>query len=634
MSEPFERSSDIKLEAPTKSKRASEMVRKFMERSEKYRRPHIELARKARELYECWSAQSKSPIMRANLKLPYFYTVVETELPQLFEAFMKERPFIKYEGKRPQATTFENQLTDATDSQLDEMNFSPKFASFLKNLVVDGTAIAKVPYVYKEATQTQKVLKTDSVTGQQFLDSQDQLKVIYDGPDFINIPIYDFFPDWRVKEPGNVQAMRGCVHRMFKTLNEIKSNKKQKASDGSTIGTYENISELEMSVQIKGNDAWKPPYYEEDNAKENFEHLDDNERNIKDKDTVEVWEYYGLFDKNNDGKYEEYIITVANGDVTLRCEPTFYNSKLKPFVAGVNVIRANEFYGISEGLAIKGLIKEATQIRNSILDQVNLSINRMWVVDRNAGIKTKSLFSRPGGIIHANDINGIKMLEAPEIPVSAARQDTEIQSDIQNATGLSNTPPAVSQLSRAFGRSATGVQFIQSFAASRVGLKIRLVSDLVLKPFAHLMFNINKQFMTDPQWIRISDPNEVQENGGNPFTILSPDAFYHDYDFTIETIADTGGAEAELQKYQTLAQLLQTAEGTQPGIVNWQPLMTDMGRLLVGRKIRNFIRSPQEMMQLQAAQVANQNAANAAAGMRAPQPASQNRPVAIAGGRQ
>jgi hypothetical protein len=44
--------------------------------------------------------------------------------------------------------------------------------------------------------------------------------------------------------------------------------------------------------------------------------------------------------------------------------------------------------------------------------RVNLSIYRMYVVDRAAGIKARSIFSRPNGIIWSNDVNGIRELAA------------------------------------------------------------------------------------------------------------------------------------------------------------------------------------------------------------------------------
>ena len=91
----------------------------------------------------------------------------------------------------------------------------------------------------------------------------------------------------------------------------------------------------------------------------------------------------------NDGKFEEYLIVIANGDVVVRMEPNFYDYKFKPFVACPNYSRETEFYGIPELLAVRSLIKEANTLRNARLDNINLSVNPMWIADRAAGIKSE-----------------------------------------------------------------------------------------------------------------------------------------------------------------------------------------------------------------------------------------------------
>lgn len=606
-------------DARTQDDRAIDQVRKFMTQSQLYRRPHVELSVLSRELYECWRIESKSIIQRANLKLPYGYTIIESQIPEIIEGILHERPVVEMQGELPQHMLYENQLTDFMDSQLDEMRFPLKLVSFVKAMKLDGTAFAKVPYKYKEQVVTRRQNAQDPLTGMTFQVKKPQLEVLYDGPDFEHIPFLDFYPDWSVRLAGDIDSMRGVVHRTWKSLNDIKKNKKRKNKDGSTKGVYKNIDELERSVRIKGSGdgvAWKAPYYSDD-FKDRLDRLSDNKSGIKDGDKIEVWEFWGIFDETGDGDFVEYIITIANGDVVLRCDDNFYDYKIKPFVAAPNVIRDGEFYGVPELLAIKGLIKESNTIRNSILDQINIGINQMFLVDRNSGINAKSLFSRPGGIVWANDINGMREIKQPEIPPQVFSSVQAIQGDIQAAVGQSNGPGAPSTFNTALARSATGAQYLQSFSASRAGLSLRILGETLLKPMYRIMFWTDRQFIDDHQWSRVTDPNQ-QAQPGNPFSFLPVDAFTFDYSFKLATKIETGGGQTDLQKMQLLAQMLQSAEQTQPGITNWPIVFETIGRDLVGSRFKKFIRSDAERMMIQQQQAMITATAQAAqAGMSA-----------------
>lgn len=606
--EPFESSPSQRPDEKDKKRRATDMVRRFMLRSEEYRRTHIELARLSRELYECWQIETKSPIQRANLKQPFGFTIIQTEIPQIVSAVLKERPFAEIDANENPNFLYESALTDYCDTQITNMNFPVKLVSYVTAMKLDGTAFAKVPYRYKEKLIRRKKVVPDTLTGIPLLTKEEGSVPVFDGPDFEPIPMVDAFPDWSVKVAGDVDAMRGFVHRTWRTWAELKATKK-----------YSNLSELDLSIQTKGAGegiAWKEPYFS-DTYVDRFDRLDDNRRGIKHRDKIEIWEYWGLFDEDGKGNFKEYTITIANGDVCLRVEENQYDYKIKPFIATPNTVRDKEFYGIPELMAVKSLIKESNTIRNARLDQINLAINRMYVVDRNAGIKAKSLYTRPSGIIWANDINGIRELPAPEIPNTVLEESSEIKGDIQLAVGLANTPTGSSGINKAAARSATGIQFMDQFASARVGLSLTILSETLIKPLYHIMLMTNEQYVTDEKWVKTSDPDMAAVN---PFTKLPPEAWQDSWTFQIRTVFETGGRQQDLQKMQLLSQLLQTAEKTQPGVTDWQAVFEAIGRDLVGARYKKFIRSPQDQQALQAQGAASQEAASAMAGAMAPQP--------------
>jgi hypothetical protein len=597
---------DQKDDVGDKDLRMIRMVRVFMDQSSRYRESHMELALQSRSLYENWKEEEgRSLTQRANLKLPFGYSVIETQIPQIAEFFLKDQEVIRYEGRGPEDMQWQDSLTDFTTQQLQEMQFSFKFISFIKSMLLDGTAFAKVPYRFIEQQVKSRVVQEDLFTGQPVVSTSEHTEVMFDGPDFELIPFKDFFPDWRVKLGGSIQDMRGCVMRTYRSLSELEESAEVEGGEG----RYKNLDQLKMSVHKKGANAWKQPYF--DSREDEFDRQNDNEEGIKNSDQIEIWEYWGLFDPAGNGKFEEWILTIANGDVVIRTERNFYHSQFKPFLACPNIVRDGEFYGLPELMSIKTLVKEANAIRNARLDNINISVNPMWLVDRASGINVRSLYSRPNAIIPTNDINGIKPLVMQDPSIASLTEMGNIQQDIQNATANIAATPGLTQAAKTFGRSATGVNFIQSFAMSRAGLKAKILSEVFFKRLGWVLLRTNRQFVTEDKWVRISSPGEE-----NPFTLLPPDAFARNYDFVVETDLDNGGAEGQFAKMNAIAEVLRVFEQSQPGTVKTDVLLPRLLRPLLGTKIPNFIRSEEERQQMMVAQ----QQANAMAGAMAPQP--------------
>jgi len=193
-----------------------------------------------------------------------------------------------------------------------------------------------------------------------------------------------------------------------------------------------------------------------------------------------------------------------------------------------------------------------------------------------------------------------------------------IQNDIQNATAMVNAAPVASNLGKQFGRSATGVNFIQSFASSRISLKARMLSEMYFKPVAKIMLLTNRQFVTEEQWVRVLDPNTP-----NPFVQLPPDAFFRSFDFLVETTLENGGPEGQFQKIQTVSQILQAVENSQPGTIKSEVILEALLRPLLGRQVKRFVNLPEERQQMQMQQMAAQQAINAQQGAAAAQPNAQ-----------
>lgn len=611
---PFDPEKESGLDETLNDRRIVRIVRSFMRMSKDYREDFLDLADHCRRLYKNWEIESRSKIKRANLQPSYGFMIIETLLPQLNDIFFGDNRVVKFRGREAEDMLYEDTLTDFIDIQFEDMELHPKTVSFFKNLLLDGTAIAKVPYRFEEQLIKTRQTQVDPETGASFTQKMLALETMYDGPDLQIVPIYDFFPDWRVKEPGAIHKMRGVAHRMYRSFSELKALER-KVVDGQPRGVYKNLDELKMSKKTKGaGSAWGGCYWE-DEHKKSFEDQDNNKQGIKDSDQIELWEFWGLVDLDGSGELVEAVVTIANGDVVIRAEENFYDYKHKPFVACVNYVRPNEFYGIPELAAVDAEIREAKAIRNARLDQINLGVNTMWLVDRASGIDAKNLYSRPGGIIFSNDIDGIKPIQIGDPSGSSSQELGLIESNISQTTAI-GSPPVVGS-AKSFARSATGVNFVQQFASSRIGLKAALISNLYFKRLVNIVMCTNMQFVTDEQWVRASDPSAE-----NPFNKLPPNAFFRNYDFIIKTKPDEPD-QVRFEKMQAVSQILQAAEQTQPGVVKMDVVLEALLRPILGSGVKKFMRTEEELRQRNmenAALRVQEQAANAQIGQLAPQP--------------
>jgi len=107
-----------------------------------------------------------------------------------------------------------------------------------------------------------------------------------------------------------------------------------------------------------------------------------------------------------------------------------------PFIPFFDQAVPFERWGIGETEPIIDLQDEENTTRNQRIDEKNLSIHNMWVVSKMAGVDYKTIVSKPGGIILANDINGIRELQKQNITQDSIEEINLIQADIKKATGV------------------------------------------------------------------------------------------------------------------------------------------------------------------------------------------------------
>ena len=151
--------------------------------------------------------------------------------------------------------------------------------------------------------------------GVQGMKRIEQPVTLYEGPVFYNVDILDFYPDWGATRPGDVQSMRACVHRVYRSMEELKAQEKK---DG--VGLYENLDDVERDISKHGYNAWTEPSNNSSDWPQSYKAYAVNQQpGQKMKGKIELWEYWGQFEDEK-GKFREKVITIANGRTVIRLD--------------------------------------------------------------------------------------------------------------------------------------------------------------------------------------------------------------------------------------------------------------------------------------------------------------------------
>jgi len=372
-----------------------------------------------------------------------------------------------------------------------------KMVRFTKSMLIFGTAFGRVYWDYKEMEKTRMV--PEEVNGQHIWNPQNKEKInvtVCDYPNFEVLNIYDCFPD---PNATCKEDMRWFIYRRFRTLDELKAENETR---GSTY--YQNLDKLEAMITEDGE--------QKKGSKPDFMQYREHRRMMLSTD-----ELLGEDQSNPDltilRRYERdrWVDYIPGYDLIIRdVENQYFHNEL-PIVYGVDYIYPGELYGMGEIEPVDRIQRAINAVLNQRLDNVQLTLRNMWIVDKNAGVDMHTLYSAPGNIITANDINGVKSVEIPDVTGSTFVQTMNyLTSALQNGTGITDYTIGMDNQSNVANKTATGTRLIQQEANAQFKLKIQLFNKMVIEDVANQFKDLRIQYTTEEQLLRIVGRNEVQ----------------------------------------------------------------------------------------------------------------------------
>lgn len=294
----------------------------------------------------------------------------------------------------------------------------------------------------------------------------------------------------------------------------------------------------------------------------------------------------GRVNANRHGRIEvlewwsrDMVVTVLNREKVVRAFRNRYPHESIPIARYVDHFVPHELMGIGELEVTERLFDEINDIRNQRLDVVSLALNNILLASRQAGIDENTLIWRPGQIVWANDINGIKpMVQIQgQGPALGVAEEAQARFDIQEAT--SNWGYNQGQVPNR-RETATTVLALQRAGGMRFASKIRFSEHDALKRQAVQRMANAQTFMPARRWIRITNQEPVQ---------ISREDVLGQYDY-IPIVSSAEPIEAKRAQLGQILPLLMTNPAVNDAkVIEW---ILDLYRV---REKSHFLLSPEQM---------------------------------------
>jgi hypothetical protein len=470
--------------------KAVDFLMKKFDRSVTLREP---FERTWEEIYRLYFNHSSSNTKtRAKISVPVIFQIIEAAVPKLAATIFASDEFFHVKpyqtNREADGVTVQRILT----YQLEKADFFVKYLEFVKQLLMYGTSYLKVywktkrGWVYSRVPVRQNVVFLGISVGSRIVSWEEKKEylVIERRPEIDFVDIWDVFPVEGAENEMDEDKGHFIRSKIDKTrLQELGKQK---------YPWYANTDSEELTSSTGGR-----------GQKEAINKAKTEVRNIQqtdDKDTVELLEYWGPYDVDGDGIREEAYVVIANRKVIVKAIPNPFYHQRRPLIRSVMFPVAKEWFGIGLVEPVISLKHELDTLRRQRLDNINIMINRMWLVLDSADIDLNTLISSPNGIIVTSDMEGVLPLAPADVTQSAYVEAQNVQSDIENTSvpkSMQGTPE-----SGRLGRTAKGAALIIGQVLEKFGTAAKLQEVTCVRVVVSMFHRLNRQFIDSDDTLR------------------------------------------------------------------------------------------------------------------------------------
>lgn len=532
-SNPIQLSAKDPSEMMDKQKKLVDTYMKKFQAWENWRKPFEDVWDEVYRLYMNSKEKRKTP-SRSNITVPIAFQTIEAAVPKIVNTiFSSQIEFFDVIPTNPEDEEFASVIKLLLSYQLMQADFFIKFVDFTKQLLMYGTSYFKVYWkVKRQWVWERKPIREENFSIMGFKlgsritgwEETKEYKVIEKRPEVDVLDILDVFPD---PEARNEKEGSGIFLRSWMNVNDLKQMGKGQ------FPIYANVDNEELKPD-------KTSFSTSRNQRLSARGASDP--SVADPDQIEIIEYWGQCDLDDDGIKEEVYLVFANRKVLLKAEPNPFHHQKRPIVRSVLFPVPMEWYGIGLIEPVISNIHELWTLRRQRIDNINMIINRMWKINSIADIELDTLVSVPNGIVITDDMNAVEPLETPNVTADAYNEAGIVQADIENATAprsMQGTPE-----SGRLGRTARGAQLIITQALEKFGTIIKLsAEEMAIKRILRMFHQLNLQFIDDDDVLR--DPGMY----GHLFQEqVTPEMIRAEVKFNMVGISDMVNKEAKINQ--------------------------------------------------------------------------------------
>jgi len=317
--------------------------------------------------------------------------------------------------------------------------------------------------------------------------------------------------------------------------------------------------------KTQGKEVWKEDYLKQIKEKKMFEHqidygvdllLPDDGVEKSKEDMFLRSQYVSLLRMQTHDGEVFYIPTKENDWILNKDRENQYWHGHYPYLSFTPFPEDDEFFSMGIVQPVADLQIALTSTLNQYLTNARKSGNPMWIAGAAAAQTPDWMFvNRPDGIIRvAGDSNQILPVRGPDTSETMIAMRREIMSSFERTSSMSSyfNTGAASGSSPQLNKTATGARIIDANIESSLQMLITLFGAMTLSKLGEHFLELNAQYITEEQEVKINDRN------GIAYVKVSPDQITAN--FEVLANADTMTKQNPVVKQAQLLNLKATMD--------------------------------------------------------------------------
>lgn len=445
-----------------------------------------------------------------NVHIPIIFSTIMADAARKVATSFGDYPFVSFTGYGPDDKPICLKREALVSAQMKDADAFMKELQTFVTADLYGVAISQIMWDHTEEFRIVEDLAKLPLSGKVIRQIQKKKVVTFDGPNWENVDRLDFFPAVGVK---SIAKMPYVVRRLFLDIDEVRAMAEAGVFDKGELARLER--EGGVGATAASDEALMKRFQVRTG-------MSDEEAKWQDKFSrpIEILEYWGVIPSElaSDGA-KNRVITVANRRYLLRNKSNpFWHGK-KPFVSFSPMPDPHYFDAPGKAEITEKLQLAANRYINQTLDAADIIIDPMWFYNRNRGINTRNMFSRPGRWlgVDGNPNEAIMQMPINMQGVALGKQNAE-EMRLYAQMGSGIVEDAVQGLDTGSDRQ-TAREFVgrTEAAGTRLMLESRIYEEAYLEPLVNMLVQLDKQFLELPKEVMILGENaQVDPDTGVP----------------------------------------------------------------------------------------------------------------------